>query len=75
MIVRLRFSIRDLLWLTLVVALAVGWWLNRRALQAEIYRLEHPHIVVPAQYPIPHLPIDENAKERIPHGSDSALFK
>ena len=25
---RLRFSIRDLLWLTLVVALAVGWWLD-----------------------------------------------
>jgi hypothetical protein len=27
---RLRFTIRDLLWLTLVVALAVGWWLDRR---------------------------------------------
>jgi hypothetical protein len=27
---RLRFSIRDLLWLTLAVALAVGWWLDRR---------------------------------------------
>jgi len=26
---RLRFSIRDLLWLTLVVALAVGWWVDR----------------------------------------------
>jgi len=25
---RLRFTIRDLLWLTLVVALAVGWWLD-----------------------------------------------
>jgi hypothetical protein len=27
---RLRFSTRDLLWLTLVVALAVGWWLEHR---------------------------------------------
>jgi len=27
----LRFSIRDLLWLTLVVALAVGWWLEHRS--------------------------------------------
>jgi hypothetical protein len=27
---RLRFSIRDLFWLTLVMALAVGWWVNRR---------------------------------------------
>jgi hypothetical protein len=28
---KLRFSIRDLLWLALVVALAVGWWIDRRA--------------------------------------------
>ena len=26
----LRFTIRDLLWLTVVVALGVGWWLDRR---------------------------------------------
>ncbi|HEY2411319.1 MAG TPA: hypothetical protein VGI40_03705 [Pirellulaceae bacterium] len=26
----LRFTIRDLLWLTVVVALAVGWWLDHR---------------------------------------------
>jgi hypothetical protein len=24
-----RFTIRDVLWLTVVVALAVGWWLER----------------------------------------------
>jgi hypothetical protein len=28
--VRLRFTIRDLLWLTLVVALMVGWWIDHR---------------------------------------------
>jgi hypothetical protein len=28
---KLRFSIRDLLWLTLVVALCVGWWLNHQS--------------------------------------------
>jgi len=27
---RFRFTIRDLLWLTLVVALATGWWLDHR---------------------------------------------
>ena len=27
---RLRFSIRDLLWLTLVAALCVGWLMDRR---------------------------------------------
>ena len=25
-----RFSIRDVLWLTVVVGLAVGWWLDHR---------------------------------------------
>jgi len=25
-----RFTIRDVLWLTVVVALGVGWWLDRR---------------------------------------------
>lgn len=24
-----RFSLRDLFWLTMVVALALGWWLDR----------------------------------------------
>ena len=27
---RFRFSIRDLLWMTVVVAFAMGWWQNRR---------------------------------------------
>jgi hypothetical protein len=31
---RLRFNIRDLLWLTVVVALAVGWWLDYQRLTA-----------------------------------------
>jgi|SoiMethySBSTD1v2_1073268.scaffolds.fasta_scaffold3009726_2 hypothetical protein len=25
-----RFTIRDVLWLTVVVALAVGWWIERQ---------------------------------------------
>jgi hypothetical protein len=32
----MRFSIRDLLWLTVVVALAVGWWLERGRLLQEV---------------------------------------
>ncbi len=27
---RFRFSIRDLLWLTVVASLAIGWWLDHR---------------------------------------------
>ena len=30
-----RFSVRDLLWLMLAVALAVGWWIDRRHVIAE----------------------------------------
>ena len=30
---RLRFNIRDLLWLTVVVALVLGWWLDHERLK------------------------------------------
>jgi len=32
---KLRFTIRDLLWLTLVAALIVGWWVDRRSIQRQ----------------------------------------
>jgi hypothetical protein len=32
---RFRFTIRDLLWLTLVVALVLGWWIDQRTLRDE----------------------------------------
>ena len=34
----LRFSIRDVLWLTVVVGLAVGWWIDHRVLFTELNR-------------------------------------
>jgi hypothetical protein len=37
---KLRFTIRDLLWLIVVVALAVGWWLDHRQAAEENYRLK-----------------------------------
>jgi len=37
---RFRFTIRDLFWLTLVVALAVGWWIDRARLGAQLSKLE-----------------------------------
>ena len=33
---RLRFSLRDLLWLELVVALGMGWFVREHALQAAV---------------------------------------
>jgi hypothetical protein len=34
-----RFTIRDVLWLTALVALGVGWWIHARAMSAEILSL------------------------------------
>jgi hypothetical protein len=38
---RLRFTIRDLLWLTLVVALCFGWWFNYRQMESQITQLQN----------------------------------
>lgn len=35
----MKLSIRDLLWLTVVVALALGWWINNRQQAKEILEL------------------------------------
>jgi hypothetical protein len=35
----MKFSIRDLFLVTLIVALAVGWWVDRSKLAAELERL------------------------------------
>ena len=40
---RLRFTIRDLLWLTALVAMALAWWLDHRQLtKPQRYRVETP---------------------------------
>jgi hypothetical protein len=33
---RLRFTIRDLLWLTALIAMGVGWWLEHRAQRSQL---------------------------------------
>ena len=35
---RLRFSIRDLLWLTALVAVLLGWWVDRNRLDQERFQ-------------------------------------
>jgi hypothetical protein len=33
---RFRFTIRDLLWLTALVALGLGWWVDRSQLRSRL---------------------------------------
>jgi hypothetical protein len=56
---RLRFTIRDLLWLAVVVALAVGWWVDRRSIQRQsaIEFNEFRQAVVDHEKPRPLQPI------------------
>jgi hypothetical protein len=37
----MRFTIRDLLWLTAVVALSVGWWLDSRRYDRGVQRAQY----------------------------------
>ena len=36
----LRFTLRDLFWATLVVAMGLGWWLHARRMQSELASVE-----------------------------------
>jgi Skp family chaperone for outer membrane proteins len=42
----LRFKIRDLFWLLLVAALAVGWWSDHRALAPKAAKADEQKILV-----------------------------
>jgi hypothetical protein len=46
---RFRFTIRDLLWLTALVAMGVGWWVDHRA-QVERFESMRPSEIV--VYPV-----------------------
>ena len=41
----MRFNIRDLLWLTLLAAILVAWWIDRRGQSQRIEELEKRHFV------------------------------
>jgi hypothetical protein len=36
----MKFTIRDLMLLTVIVALAMGWWVHRRAMNEEYRRMD-----------------------------------
>ena len=48
----MKFSIRDLLWLTALAALAVCWWLDHRQLISRIERMDDDiRLLIPAIEP------------------------
>ena len=46
---KLRFTIRDLLWLTLLVAMAVGWYVDRSYLKRD-YESQTVHEIIQQSY-------------------------
>jgi len=42
-----RFTIRDVLWLTVVVALLVAWWLDRRTLAPDAKAFRKQQAIYP----------------------------
>ena len=46
----LRFTIRDLLWLTLVAALAVGWWIDHRRTDSAMREAQTKAAILQAEF-------------------------
>ena len=42
----LRFTIRDVLWLTVVVALALSWWIDNKRIEKAVRRAEEGYRLV-----------------------------
>ena len=65
----MKFSIRDLLLVTMLVALVLGWWVDRSKLLAEIERLSPKEITLESLFSdsgsFPRLP-DSSAPAPIP---------
>jgi hypothetical protein len=54
----MRFTIRDLLWLTLLAAVAVAWWIDRSRLAAAVERLRQNDETIRKWHHIPGFKLD-----------------
>jgi hypothetical protein len=52
----MKFSIRDLFLVTVIVALVLGWWLDRSRLSADLLRKQNLHFGTTTIYEGPAIP-------------------
>ena len=45
-----RFTIRDVLWLTVVVGLAVSWWIDNKRIETSVTHLENDRRMMQAEF-------------------------
>jgi hypothetical protein len=59
-----RFTIRDVLWLTIVVGLVVSWWIDNKRIEKSVTRLENDRRLMQADFEDKLTVLDEMTKER-----------
>jgi hypothetical protein len=59
----MRFSIGDLIWLTVVVAMGVGWWIDHRRLSVS-YDMWNEQITEAVKDTLRSMPFDPNTGKR-----------
>jgi hypothetical protein len=59
-----RFTIRDVLWLTVVVGLAVSWWIDNKRIETSVTHLENDRRMMQAEFQDKLTILDEVTKER-----------
>ena len=45
-----RFTIRDVMWLTVVVALAISWWIDNKRIDTGVTNLENDRRLMQAEF-------------------------
>jgi hypothetical protein len=72
----MKFSIRDVLLLTVIVALALGWWVDNKRIEKAVTKAESEQRLLQADFKDRMTVFDEMEKGTIPRGGMvSALSK
>jgi hypothetical protein len=58
-----RFTIRDVLWLTVVVAIAASWWIDNQRIEKGVVKLENDRRLMQEDFQDKMLQLDEMQKQ------------